>query len=143
MKDFDDATKTLKTIKYRFSKKNNSCVTWPDCREVLQINYKVEIRQTNYQSIENILKMLGLYLCTLRIGHKSGNTLSKLNKLTLQKELQHFVTNNVFFWQKIKNTTTTKQKNKHKNLCRSRELNPGPPAPKADALPLCHRVSWE
>ena len=35
-----------------------------------------------------------------------------------------------------KNTTTTKQKFKHKNPCRSRGLNPGHLAPKADALPL-------
>jgi len=37
-----------------------------------------------------ILKMLCLYLYTLRIGHKSGNMLSILNKLKLQKELQTF-----------------------------------------------------
>jgi len=36
------------------------------------------------------------------------------------------------FWTKHKNTTTTKQKMKHKNPCRSRELNPEPLAPKAD-----------
>jgi len=48
--------------------------------------------------------MLGVYLYTLRIGHKAGNMLSKLNKLTLQKELQTFVTNNVllFFYKKVK-----------------------------------------
>jgi len=38
------------------------------------------------------------------------------------------------FWTKSKNTTTTKQKLKHKNPCRSRELNPGPLAPTADAI---------
>jgi len=43
------------------------------------------------------LKMLGLYLYTLIIGHKSCNMLSILNELTLQKELQTFVTNNVVF----------------------------------------------
>ena len=59
--------------------------------------------------------MLDLYLDTLRIGHKSGNMLSILNKSTLQKELQHFVTKII-----------------HKNLCPSRELSPGPLAPKAD-----------
>jgi len=48
------------------------------------------------------LKMLGLYLYTLRIGHRSGNVLSILNKLTLQKGLQTFVTNNVFFDKKVK-----------------------------------------
>jgi len=45
------------------------------------------------------------------------------------------------FGQKSKITTTTKQKIKHKNPCRSRGLNPGTLAPKADALPLQHRVN--
>jgi len=67
--------------------------------------------------------------------------LSILNKLTLQKDLQNIVTNNVFMYKKNKNTTTTKQKIKPKNPCRSRELNPGPLVPKADALSLHHRVN--
>jgi len=46
-----------------------------------------------------VLKMLGLYLYTLIIGHRSCNMLSILNKLILQKELQNFVTKNVF-WDK-------------------------------------------
>jgi len=87
--------------------------------------------------------MLGLYLYTLRIGHKSGSVLSMLNKLTLQKELLTFVTNNVCFLQKSKNTTTIKLLIKHKNPCGSRGLNPGGLAPKADALPLHHRVNEE
>jgi len=66
--------------------------------------------------------MLGLYLYTLTIGHKSCKMLSTLNKLTLQKELQYFVTNNVFWTKKV--NITTKQKNK--KVCRSQELNPGP-----------------
>jgi len=53
--------------------------------------------------------MLGLYLYTLVIGHKSCSLLSILNKLTLHKELQNFVTNHVF-WTKSKNTKTTKSK---------------------------------
>ena len=53
--------------------------------------------------------MLGLYLYTLIIGHKSCNMLSKLNKSTLQKELQNVVTNNIFST-KSKNTTTIKLK---------------------------------
>jgi len=57
--------------------------------------------------------MLGLYLYTLTISHKSSNMLRILNKLTLYKELQTFETNNVFFYKKSKNTTTTKQKIKH------------------------------
>jgi len=54
--------------------------------------------------------------------------LSILNKLTLQKKLQNFVTNNVFLDKKVNN-------NKHKNPCRSRELISDPLAPKADVLP--------
>jgi len=59
-----------------------------------------------------MLKMLGLYLYTLVISHKSCK-MYKLYKLTLQKDLHNFVTNNVFMDKiknKIKNTTTTKQK---------------------------------
>jgi len=37
-----------------------------------------------------------------RIGHQSGNMLSIQNKLTLQKELQHFVTNKCVFDRKLK-----------------------------------------
>jgi len=82
--------------------------------------------------------MLGLYLYTLIVGHKSCNILSILKNV--KKKLQTFVTNNEFFLHKSKNTTT-KQKIKHKNTWRSWGLNPGPLAPKADALPLHHRVN--
>jgi len=77
-------------------------------------------------------------LYTLIIGHKSRNMVSILNKRKLQKKLQNIVTNNVF-WTKNKNTTTTKIK--HKNPCRSWELNTGPLAPKSDTLPLHLRVN--
>ena len=50
--------------------------------------------------LDYTLKMLGRFLYTLIIGHKSCNRLSILNKLTLQKELQNVVTNNVFLDQK-------------------------------------------
>jgi len=53
--------------------------------------------------------MLGRYLYTLIIGHKSCNMLSMLNKLTLKKELQTLVTNNVFLDKKNNNTTTKNQ----------------------------------
>ena len=91
------------------------------------------------------LKMLGLYLYTLIIGHKSCNMLGILNKLILLKELQTIVINNVFLDKKVKTQQQQQQnkKIKHKNICRSRGLNPGPLAPKADALPLHHRVNWE
>ena len=47
-------------------------------------------------STKSILKMLGLYLYSLIIGHKSCNVLSMLNKLSLQRELQNVVTKYVF-----------------------------------------------
>ena len=53
--------------------------------------------------------MLGLYLYTLKIGQKSCNMLSLLNKLLLQKELQT-LWQIMCFWTKSKNTSTTKQK---------------------------------
>jgi len=81
------------------------------------------------------LKMLGLYLYTLIIGHKSCKMLSILNKLTLQKDLRNVVTKKCVFGQKVK----TQQEQDKK--CRSRELNPRPLAPKPDALPLHHRVN--
>jgi len=54
--------------------------------------------------------MLGLYLDTCLTGYEFGSIKSKLDKLTLQKELQNFMTNNMFVTKKSKNTTTTKQK---------------------------------
>ena len=57
--------------------------------------------------------MLGLYLYTLIIGHKSCNMLSILNKLTLEKELQNLVTSIMCFGQKVK---TQQQQNKKSNL---------------------------
>jgi len=61
-----------------------------------------------------MLKMLGLYLYTLIIGHKSCKMLCTLKTLTLQKELQFFLLI-MCFWTKSKNTTTTKEKQQHKN----------------------------
>ena len=55
--------------------------------------------------------MLGLYLYTLIISHKSCNMLGILNKLTVYKELPTFVTNNVFLGKKVK----TQQQNKKSN----------------------------
>ena len=60
----------------------------------------------------NIL-ILGLYLYTLIISHKSSNMLRLLNKLVLYKELQTSVTNNVFFDKKVK---TQQQQNKKSNI---------------------------
>jgi len=57
--------------------------------------------------------MLGLYLYTLIISHKSSNMLRILNKLSLFKELQTFVTNNVFLDTKVK---TQQQQNKKSNI---------------------------
>ena len=56
--------------------------------------------------------MLGLYLHTLTIDHKSYNMLSILKKLTLLKKLQNFVKNNVFLDQ----TVQTHWQNKKSNI---------------------------
>ena len=53
--------------------------------------------------------MLGTYIDTIIIAHKISKMLSILNTLTLQKKLQNFVTK-MYFRQKSKNSTTTKQK---------------------------------
>ena len=66
--------------------------------------------------------MLGLYLYTLIIGQKSCNMLSILNKLTLQKELQNFVTNNVLLGQKVKTHKKQHQKPKHKHKTIAKHL---------------------
>jgi len=71
------------------------------------------------------LKMLGLYLYTLIIGHKSCNMFIILNKLTLQNELQNFVTNNLFFWQKIK-TQHNKTKSQTWKALPEQGIEPGP-----------------
>ena len=74
--------------------------------------------------------MLGLYHDTLIFGHKLGNILSILNKLTFQR----FATI-MCFGQEIKNTatTTTKPNIKYKTHCQSRESHPGPLAPRSYA----------
>jgi len=66
--------------------------------------------------------------------------LSTLNNLASQKELEMFVTNNVF-WTKTKTQQQQNKTSNIKNPCRSWGFNPGPLAPKADALPLHHRVN--
>ena len=64
-----------------------------------------------YKANTFTLKMLGLYLYTLIICHKSCNMKGILNKITLQKKLQHFVTNYVF-WDEKKHNKKTKYANK-------------------------------
>jgi len=49
----------------------------------------------------------------------------------------------VRFIQKMKTQQQRNKKIKHKNPCRSREVNPGHLAPKGGALPLHHRVNCE
>ena len=80
--------------------------------------------------------MLGLYFYTLLISHKSSNMLRILNKLTLYKELQTFVTNNVFLDKKVKTQQKTTKKT-HTNP----GIEPGTSCTKADALPLHHRIN--
>jgi len=76
---------------------------------ILRHNIVVSVcKRSGVLPYKHILKMLGLYLYTLIIRHKSCNILRLLNKLTWKKELQIFVTNYMVFDKKIK-TTTTKQ----------------------------------
>jgi len=58
------------------------------------------------------LQMLGLYLYTLVIGHKSCSMLSILNKLTLHKELQKNCNKACVFGQKVKTQKPPNQKSK-------------------------------
>ena len=69
--------------------------------------------------------------------------LSILNTLTLQKKLQKFVTNTVFFDKKVKTQQQQNKLSNIKNLCRNRGLNSGPLAPKANVSPLHHSVNCE
>jgi len=71
------------------------------------------------------LKMLGLYLYTLIIGHMSFKMLCILNKLILKKNLHNFVTNRIYCVLDLKKTTHQRKKIIHKNPCRNREMNPG------------------
>jgi len=64
-----------------------------------------------------------MYLFAPKFGHK----------LTLQ----NFVTN-VFLDKKVSKNQQQQNTIKHKNPCQSWEVNPGPLAPKAYALPLHH-----
>jgi len=49
----------------------------------------------------------------------------------------------MYKWTKSKKNTKNNKTEKNKNPCRSQELKPGHLAPKADALPLHHRVNRE
>jgi len=57
---------------------------------------------TEFVTCTYILKMLGLYLYTLIIGHNFCKMLSTLNNLTLQMKLQSCETNNVLLDKKVK-----------------------------------------
>ena len=64
---------------------------------MLQIwNMKTHMINSDIWNRVLVFKMLGLYLDTLIIGHKCCSILIILNELTLQKELQNSMTNNVF-----------------------------------------------
>jgi len=80
-----------------------------------------------------MLKMLGLYIDTLLIGHKCCRILSKINELTLQMELQYVMRNNVIKIKKVKTKQQQKEKSKVKNRCRSRDSKAGHLASQADA----------
>jgi len=60
--------------------------------------------------------MLDLYIYTLKIGHKSCKILCILNELTLQKELQHCVTDNVLLEKKLKHNNNKTKNETYKPL---------------------------
>ena len=68
--------------------------------------------QIQFIIVYNTLKMLGLYLVSLILGKKMCTTLSILNELLLQKEFQHFLTNNLFL-------TNNKRENQTEKPCQS------------------------
>ena len=108
-------------------------VNWPLCYNLISAGNWLWV---------NHLKMLSLHLYTFIIGHKSCNMLGILKQLHCKRNCK--VSCQIMcFRHKSKNTTTTttRHKIKHKTPCRSRELNSGTLAPKADALPLHHRVN--
>jgi len=105
------------------------------------LDIKIFNKELIKRSYISPLKRLGLYLYTLIISHKFCKMLSILNKHC--KRICKILWQIVCLWTKSKNTTTTKQKIKHKKPCRSRKLNPETLAPKADALPLHYRVNWD
>jgi len=72
------------------------------------------------------LKMLGMYLHTLIIGHKSCKMLSILKQLTLQKTFQNCVTNHVFLYRKVKPQQQQSKKSNIKPLPEP-EIEPGIP----------------
>ena len=84
-----------------------------DIRKAVYWDISQQMSYSSEPYLNLILKMLGLYLytCILLIGHKSRNTLSLLNKLTLQKKLQNCVTNNVFLDVTVKLNNNNKTKN--------------------------------
>jgi len=84
--------------------------------------------------------MLSLYLDTLIIGHKVCSMFIILNEVTVQKELQNFMT--MAFGQKNRKTQQQQNKKANKHPCQSWELNPGPLAPPSDnSSVICLRTS--
>ena len=63
--------------------------------------------------------------------------LSILYEITLEKELQNSMTNNVF-WDKQVIPQLQQNKKANKNPCQSQESKPGTLASQSDALPLEH-----
>ena len=81
--------------------------------------------------------MLGMYLEILKIGHRFCSTLSILNELLLQKELQSVMLIMILN-KKNENTMKTKRKQRQKNIARAKQLNPGPFSLQYGMLPFGH-----
>jgi len=75
-----------------------------------KFNFNLPCSLTHKQFVI-LTMMLGLYLNTLIFGHNFCNMLRKLNELTMQREFENFVTNNVFR-QKAQQQQNTKSNRK-------------------------------
>ena len=61
---------------------------------------------------------------------------SILNEMTLQIEMQNYMTSNVFSTYKVK---TQQKQSKHKHIVQNHESNPGTLASQSGVLPQSHR----
>jgi len=110
---------------------------WGDCNQTVACDQN---EVCSYFIMNTCLKMMCMYLQTFS-GYRLCSILflSTPNEIGLQKEWQHFMTNNVFDQNVYHNKT--KLESKHKNSGRTCKSNPGHLAPQSDAFPLGPRAN--
>jgi len=69
---------------------------------IIVFNIEVDILLRSWHNRCLKILCLPVYLDTLITGHTLGNVLSTLNEIALQKELQHFMANNIVWTKKRK-----------------------------------------